>query len=166
MTMISLTVNGQTANVDVDPDQSLLEVLRENLKLKSLKDGCSGQGQCGCCVALINGKPRKTCTIKAVKAVGRDIVTLEGVADAERQLYADAFQQAAGLQCGFCTPGIVVRIKALTDETPEVSREEIATALDGHLCRCGTYQRVRKAIHRAAGAAAGGKDAARKGGAA
>ena len=146
MTMISLTVNGQTANVDVDPDQSLLEVLRENLKLKSLKDGCSGQGQCGCCVALINGKPRKTCTIKAVKAVGRDILTLEGVADAERQLYADAFQQAAGLQCGFCTPGIVVRIKALTDETPEVSREEIATALDGHLCRCTGYTKIIDAV--------------------
>jgi xanthine dehydrogenase molybdenum-binding subunit len=146
MQTVTLTVNGKPATVEVDPDQSLLEVLRESLGITSLKDGCSGQGQCGCCVALIDGKPRKTCTLKAAKAGGRDIVTLEGVPEAERQLYADAFLAAASLQCGFCTPGLVVRIKALTDEGGATSREEIAAALDGHVCRCTGYTKVIDAV--------------------
>jgi xanthine dehydrogenase molybdenum-binding subunit len=150
MQTITLNVNGEARTTEVDPSQSLLEVLRENLGITSLKDGCSGQGQCGCCVVLIDGKPRKTCTLKATIIKDREIVTLEGVSDAERQLYADAFQSAAGLQCGFCTPGFVVRIKALTDDTAELSRTEIAEALEGHLCRCTGYTKIIEAIALAA----------------
>lgn len=146
MQTITLHLNGADRQLSVDPAQSLLEVLRESLGITSLKDGCSGQGQCGCCVALVDGRPRKTCTTRAVAAVGRKIVTLEGIEAAERRLYADAFQAAAGVQCGFCTPGFVVRIKALTDKAEKLDRAEIAAALDGHVCRCTGYAKIIDAV--------------------
>ncbi len=146
MTAITLSVNGRDHRLDVEPNETLLAVLRDRLKITSPKDGCSGQGQCGCCLALIGGRPGKTCTVKAVAVKGRPIVTLEGVDEAERRLYADAFQAAAGVQCGFCTPGLVVRIKALTDAGGATDRKTIAAALDGHLCRCTGYKKVIDAV--------------------
>ncbi len=146
METITLLLNGEDRQVEVQARQSLLEVLRETCKIKSLKDACAPQGQCGCCLALIDGKPRKTCTIPARAAKGKSIVTLEGVSEAERKLYADAFQAAAGLQCGFCTPGLVLRIKHLTDQDTKLSREEIAEALGGHLCRCTGYVKIIDAV--------------------
>ena len=146
MPMITLTVNGRDHQLDVEADETLLSVLRDRLKITSVKDACSGQGQCGCCLALIGGRPSKTCTVKATAMKGRPVVTLEGVDTAERQLYADAFQAAAGVQCGFCTPGLVVRIKALTDAGEATDRQEIAAALDGHLCRCTGYKKVIDAV--------------------
>jgi xanthine dehydrogenase molybdenum-binding subunit len=146
MTAITLSVNGRDHHLDVEPDETLLAVLRDRLKITSPKDGCSGQGQCGCCLALIGGRPGKTCTVKAVAVKGRPIVTLEGVDEAERRLYADAFQAAAGVQCGFCTPGLVIRIKALTDAGGATDRKTIAAALDGHLCRCTGYKKVIDAV--------------------
>jgi len=143
---ISFRLNGEDRQVEVEPGQTLLEVLRETCKIKSLKDACSPQGQCGCCLALVDGKPRKTCTIPAANGSGRTITTLEGVSGNERKLYADAFQAAAGLQCGFCTPGLVLRIKHLTDEPRKLSRKEIAKALDGHLCRCTGYVKIVDAV--------------------
>ncbi|MTJ82576.1 MAG: selenium-dependent xanthine dehydrogenase, partial [Telmatospirillum sp.] len=145
-TIVHFLLNGESREVEAPPGQSLLEVLRERFHLKSLKDGCAPQKECGCCLALIDGSPRVTCSIRIEQVEGRDITTLEGVAEEERQLYADAFQAAAGVQCGFCTPGLVLRIKHLTDQNRPLTRDEIARALDGHLCRCTGYVKIIDAV--------------------
>jgi xanthine dehydrogenase molybdenum-binding subunit len=143
---VRFQLNGEPREVTTLGDQSLLEVLREHFKLKSLKDGCAPQKECGCCLALIDGLPKVTCSIRVEQVEGRTITTLEGVSDNERQLYADAFQATAGLQCGFCTPGLVLRIKHLTDQDRVLQRDEIARALDGHLCRCTGYVKIIDAV--------------------
>ena len=146
---IQFTLNGSPRRVTTRPGESLLETLRERCGIVSLKDGCSPQGQCGCCLALIDGNPKVTCATPAEAADGKDILTLEGVAAAERRLIAQAFAAAAGLQCGFCIPGIALRAKHLTDRKPEPSREEIAKAIDVHLCRCTGYVKIVDAIEAA-----------------
>ena len=146
MKSVSFKLNGTPRQAQVQPEQTLLDVLRETLKVTSVKDACSPQGLCGCCLTLIDGQPKNACMVKADKVAGRSIVTLEGVSDNERKLYADAFQAAAGLQCGFCTPGIVLRTKWLTDQNRPLSRTEIARAIDGHLCRCTGYAKIIDAI--------------------
>jgi len=146
MTLVAFTLNGSPRQVEVQPAQTLLDVLRGALKIKSVKDACSPQGLCGCCLTLIEGQPKNACMVKADKVGGRSIVTLEGVSANERKLYADAFQAAAGLQCGFCTPGIVLRTKWLTDQDRPLTRGEIARVIDGHLCRCTGYTKVIDAI--------------------
>jgi selenium-dependent xanthine dehydrogenase len=152
MKKVTFQLNGAAREVEVGAGQSVLDLLREKYRLISLKDACAPQGQCGCCLALVDGNPKTTCSIAAEKLEGKEIVTLEGVSEAERKLYADAFQAAAGLQCGFCTPGLVLRIKWLTDQDRLLSRGDIAKALDGHLCRCTGYVKIVDAvelIHRA-----------------
>ena len=143
---IRFVLNGAPREAATRPGESLLETLRERCGIVSLKDGCSPQGQCGCCLALIDGNPKVTCATPAEAADGKDILTLEGVAAAERRLIAQAFAAAAGLQCGFCIPGIALRAKHLTDRKPEPSREEIAKAIDVHLCRCTGYVKIVDAI--------------------
>ena len=128
------------------PGESLLEVLRDRCGITSPKDGCSPQGQCGCCLALIDGNPKVTCATPAATADGKSVLTLEGVAVAERELIAQAFAAATGLQCGFCIPGIALRAKHLTDRSPRPSRGEIARAIDVHLCRCTGYVKIVDAI--------------------
>ena len=103
---IEFTLNGAARQVDVRPGESLLETLRERCGIVSLKDGCQPQGQCGCCLALVDGQPKVTCAIPADKAAGRTILTLEGVATADRELLATSFATAGTVQCGFCIPGI------------------------------------------------------------
>ena len=154
---VSFQLNGAPSRAEVQPGQSLLEVLREQFRLTSLKDACAPQGQCGCCLALVDGAPKTTCAIPAEKAEGRSIVTLEGVGGEERSLYSDAFQAAAGLQCGFCTPGLALRIKWLTDQDRLLSRGEIAKALDGHLCRCTGYVKIVDAVELIHAAKRGGE---------
>ncbi|HET6436853.1 MAG TPA: selenium-dependent xanthine dehydrogenase [Anaeromyxobacter sp.] len=152
MKHVSFRLNGVPTEAEVDPGLSALDLLRERYHLLSLKDACQPQGQCGCCLALVDGAPKTTCAIPAEKLEGRSLVTLEGLPTEERKLYADAFQAAAGLQCGFCTPGLALRIKWLTDQERPLSRAEIAKGLDGHLCRCTGYVRIVDAvelIHRA-----------------
>ncbi len=156
MQSVSFQLNGQTRQIEALPDQPLLEVLRETFKLKSVKEGCGPQKECGSCLVLIDGQPKVTCSIKIAQVQGRTILTLEGVSDNERKLYADAFQAAAGLQCGFCTPGLVLRIKHLTDQDRTLSRAEIAKALDGHLCRCTGYVKIVDAIELIQAAKRGG----------
>src|SRR5471032_1228967 len=146
MKSVSFKLNGTPQQVQVQPEQTVLDLLRQTFKLTSVKDACSPQGLCGCCLTLIDGQPKNACMVKADKIAGRSIVTLEGVSDNERKLYADAFQAAAGLQCGFCTPGIVLRTKWLTDQNRPLSRTEIARAIDGHLCRCTGYAKIIDAI--------------------
>ena len=143
---IEFVLNGTTRRVDPRPDESFLETLRERCGITSLKDGCSPQGQCGCCVALVDGQPKTTCAMPARVANGKSIVTLDGLPAAERQQIADAFVAAAGLQCGFCTPGIALRAKVITDRDPAPTRDAIARALDVHLCRCTGYVKVIDAI--------------------
>jgi xanthine dehydrogenase molybdenum-binding subunit len=143
---MQFTLNGAPRQVATRPGESLLETLRERCGIVSLKDGCSPQGQCGCCLALIDGNPKVTCATPAESAEGRSVVTLEGLPAEERALIAKAFTVAAGLQCGFCIPGIALRAKALTDRKPEPSRAEIAKAIDVHLCRCTGYVKIVDAI--------------------
>src|SRR5437868_4850947 len=110
---VALTVNGQAVRVQIDPDLTLLDLLRDHLDIISPKDGCQPQASCGCCTVLLDGKPMLSCTYKAAKAAGKSVTTLEGFSDQERQQLADTFVRAGGVQCGFCIPGIAVRAHAL-----------------------------------------------------
>ena len=137
--------------VDAHPQDSALgPPARAPSGLISPKDGCSPQGQCGCCLVLVDGHPRVTCAMKATLVEGKAIDTLEGLAPEERDLWARSFVAAAGLQCGFCIPGIVMRAKAILAKTPSPSRKEIAKHLDVHLCRCTGYTKILDAIELAA----------------
>jgi len=143
---MEFSLNGTTQRVAPRPGESLLETLRERCGITSLKDGCRPQGQCGCCLALVDGNPKVTCAMPAEAAAGKTVVTLEGVAPAERALIANSFAAATGLQCGFCIPGIALRAKAITDKNPDPTREAIAKAIDVHLCRCTGYVKIVDAI--------------------
>jgi len=146
MSDVSFTLNGKPVSVQPRPGETLLQALRERCDIVSTKDGCSPQGQCGCCLALVDGKAKTTCAMKAEKAEGREILTLEGVSEEERELIARCFVTAAGLQCGFCIPGIALRAKHLLDKNDRPTRDEIARAIDGHLCRCTGYVKIIDAI--------------------
>ncbi|MBL8144642.1 MAG: selenium-dependent xanthine dehydrogenase [Acidobacteria bacterium] len=146
MRSIGFILNGVAQRADVAPGQSLLDVLRNECHLTSVHDGCAPQGQCGACLALVNGQPKTTCAVPAEKADGTEILTLEGVSAAERETLARAFSVAAGAQCGFCIPGSALRAKWLLDRNPSPSRDEIARAIDGHLCRCTGYVKILDAI--------------------
>jgi selenium-dependent xanthine dehydrogenase len=152
---IEFNLNGTQRRLETRPDEWFLETLRERCGITSLKDGCSPQGQCGCCVVLVDGQPKTTCAMRARVADGKRIVTLEGLPPEERQQIADSFASTAGLQCGFCIPGIALRAKAITDREPSPSREAIARALDVHLCRCTGYVKIIDAIERLAAAKRG-----------
>ncbi|HXW23269.1 MAG TPA: selenium-dependent xanthine dehydrogenase [Xanthobacteraceae bacterium] len=146
MKTVSFRLNGEPRRIEAWPDEPLIDVLRDTCKIKSVKAGCGPQRECGSCLALIDGAPKVTCSVRIAQVEGRSILTLEGVSDNERRLYADAFQAAGGLQCGFCTPGLVLRAKYLTDQAIPMSRAEIARALDGHLCRCTGYVKIIDAV--------------------
>lgn len=152
---LELRLNGQPVRVHARDDETLLDVLRLRCGIRSCKDGCSPQGQCGCCVALVDGRPLTTCAVPAARAAGREIVTLEGVDSAEADLFARCFEAAAGLQCGFCIPGIVMRARHLLAENPAPTRAELARGLDGHLCRCTGYVKILDALELAAQARRG-----------
>ncbi len=146
MSDVSFTLNNEPVQIRPREGETLLEALRTRCDIVSTKDGCSPQGQCGCCLAIVDGKAKTTCAMKATKAEGREILTLEGVSEEERELIARCFVSAAGLQCGFCIPGIALRAKHLLDKNDSPSREEIAKAIDGHLCRCTGYVKIIDAI--------------------
>ncbi|KAB2954912.1 MAG: 2Fe-2S iron-sulfur cluster binding domain-containing protein, partial [Thermoanaerobaculia bacterium] len=146
MPAIAFTLNGVARRLEVAPGESLLEVLRDRCGIVSTKDGCAPQAQCGCCLALVDGNPKTACAVDAEKADGAVILTWEGVAEAERELFGRAFAAAAGVQCGFCTPGFALRAKWLLDRNPSPTRAEIARAINGHLCRCTGYVRILDAI--------------------
>jgi len=143
---LDFTLNGESRSVDVEEGESLLQALRGRCGVSSTKDGCAPQGQCGCCLAIVGGNPKVTCAMPARKAAGKDVLTLEGVGAEERDLFARAFVAAAGLQCGFCIPGILLRAKHLIDEDPSPSREAIEKAIDVNLCRCTGYVKIVDAI--------------------
>ena len=143
-------LNGAARKFDVSADASLLELLRDHAGLTSPKDGCAPQGQCGACLALVDGHPKMSCAVPARAAAGKSVLTLEGVSADERRIYAEAFARTAGLQCGFCIPGIVLRMKSVLDASPDPTDEEIRRRLDPHLCRCTGYVKIVDAFHAAA----------------
>src|SRR5262249_27334913 len=149
-TPLAFTLNGKPVSTVHEEGESLLEVLRERLNVVSPKDGCSPQGQCGCCLVLVDNQPKVSCAMPAAKAAGKSLVTLEGVSEQERELIARSFVATGGLQCGFCIPGIALRAKSILDKTVEPTDDEIAKALDVHLCRCTGYVRIVDAIKLAA----------------
>jgi selenium-dependent xanthine dehydrogenase len=146
MKTIQFKLNGEARQFETSSDQLFIETLRETFKIKSVKAGCSPQRECGSCLMLLNGQPKLACAVRAEQVQGRTVTTLEGVSDNERRLYADAFQATAGLQCGFCTPGLVLRIKWITDQGEKLNRAEIARLLDAHLCRCTGYAKIIDAV--------------------
>jgi selenium-dependent xanthine dehydrogenase len=146
MSALRFTLNGRATEVESRPGASLLETLREQCGVTSTKDGCQPQGQCGCCLAIVGGKAVVTCAQPAEKAEGKEVVTLEGLDPLERERTARAFVSAAGLQCGFCIPGLAMRANHLLDKNPQPSRDEIAKAIDVHLCRCTGYTKILDAI--------------------
>ena len=146
MSPISFRLNGSPREVEPRDGESLLSVLRESCGLTSLKDGCSPQGQCGCCLVLVDGRPLTSCAIPAEKVAGKQVRTLEGLEPEDRDLLADCFAAAAGLQCGFCIPGLALRATQLVERDPRPTRAGIARAIDVHLCRCTGYVKILDAI--------------------
>src|SRR5215813_14681461 len=147
---ISLNVNSADQVIEVEEGASLLEVLRDQLGLISPKDGCSPQGQCGCCTVIVDGRAVVSCAVPARSVAGKTVITLEGFSEFERETFADSFVAAGGLQCGFCTPGIVVRAKNLIDKSPDPSDDQINRILSMHHCRCTGYVKIADSIRLAA----------------
>jgi aerobic-type carbon monoxide dehydrogenase small subunit (CoxS/CutS family) len=146
--MISLTVNGKKYQLDVSPDTPLLWVIREKLNLTGTKYGC-GIAMCGACTVHIDGKAERSCQVSVKDAQGKKITTIEGVP--ENHPVKKAWLADEVSQCGWCQPGQIMSAIALLKEKPKPSNADIDGAMEGNLCRCGTYQRIRRAIHSAAG---------------
>ena len=148
---MTLTVNGRAWSGDVRAGATLLDVLRDQLDLTGAKRGC-GEGQCGSCTVLVTGRAVQACVTPAATVAGQQVVTVEGLSTNGRlHPVQQAFIYAQAFQCGFCTPGMITGAVALLARNPRVSEPEIRRALDGHVCRCGTYPRIVAAV-RAAGA--------------
>ena len=148
----TFVVNGQQHEVIIEPHMLLIDVLRDKLGLTGTKYACGG-GDCGACTVLIDGRPSFSCLTLAVTAKGKSILTIEGVADGnELGPIQQAFVEQGAVQCGFCTPGMILSAKALLDENPEPTRDEIKTALAGNLCRCTGYVKIVDAVEAAAAA--------------
>lgn len=143
---IILTINNKAYDLSVEPKVTLLEVLRDQLRLTGTKVGCN-MGDCGACAVIMDGKPVNACLVLAVQANGRDILTVEGLAD-DRELHPiqRAFLEKGAVQCGFCTPGMLLSAKGLLDQNPTPSVEEIKVAISGNLCRCTGYVKIIEAI--------------------
>ncbi len=147
---ISMTVNGETEQPVVASNMTLLQLLREKLALTGTKNGCSA-GECGACTVLMNGEPVNSCMVLAVECDGAAITTVEGLAeDMQLDPIQEAFIEAGGVQCGFCTPGMLISARALLDRCPDPSEREIREALVGNLCRCTGYVRIIRAVKEAA----------------
>lgn len=139
---LNLKVNGLKYNLRVAAHKTLLDVLREELGFFGTKEGC-GEGECGACTVLINGKPVNSCMMLAGQADGKEILTIEGLAkDGELHPLQQSFIEHGAIQCGFCTPGMILSAKALLDETPRPTETEVRKALSGHICRCTGYQKI------------------------
>lgn len=147
---LSLTVNGEPADALIDPTATLLEVLREDLRLTGTKHGCE-LGECGACAVLLDGEPVLSCLVLAPECAGRSVETVEGLMkDGRLDPLQETFADLGAAQCGYCTPGILVTARALLDREPQPSRERIRDAISGNLCRCTGYQQIVEAIDAAA----------------
>ena len=144
--MITLKVNDREYDLVIPVNRTLTQVLRENLKLTGTKQGCS-VGDCGSCTVLMDGQPVNSCLVLAVEAEGREIQTIEGLAeDGKLHPVQQAFVDKGGIQCGFCSPGMILTAKALLDKNPSPTETEIREAISGNLCRCTGYQKIVEAI--------------------
>ncbi len=147
---ITFTVNGRQETVTTDDERSLLDVLREDLRLTGTKYAC-GEGRCGACTVLIDGRPVRSCVTLATAAAGKQVLTIEGLAEGGTlHPVQQAFLSESAFQCGFCTPGMVMATVALLRETPSPTDEQIRGALNGNLCRCCDYPSILSAVRRAA----------------
>ena len=148
--LIELYVNGEAYELAVEPQTTLLEVLRDYLGLTGTKEAC-GTGECGSCTVLIEGKPILSCLALAVDYPNKEIITIEGLSQGEKLTpVQQAFVDCGAVQCGFCTPGMILSASALLKKNPSPSEEEIRKALEGHLCRCTGYNKIVEAVNTAA----------------
>jgi carbon-monoxide dehydrogenase small subunit len=148
----TLHVNGTAYPVEIEPHRSLLSVIRSEVGLTGAKEGCD-DSECGACMVLLDGQPVNSCSYLALQADGREITTIEGLVADDGSLHPlqQAFLDEGGVQCGFCTPGMLISAKALLDRVPDPSEEEIRLALSGNLCRCTGYSGIVRAVQAAAG---------------
>jgi carbon-monoxide dehydrogenase small subunit len=147
---IQLTVNGQSVDAAVEPNRTLLQFLREDLGLTGTKHGC-GLGDCGACTVILDGQAVNSCLVLAIHANGREVLTIEGLAEnGKLHPIQQAFVDKGSIQCGFCTPGMILSAKALLDANPKPTEQEIRMAISGNLCRCTGYQKIVEAIGEAA----------------
>jgi len=148
---LEVTVNGRVTRVEVPPHWTLLQLLRDGLDLLGTKEGC-GEGSCGACTVLVDGRLTRACLALAVRARGASVVTVEGLATEDRlDPVQDAFVRHGAIQCGFCTPGLVLTTKVLLADHPEATDDEIREYLAGNLCRCGGYALIMNAVRELAG---------------
>lgn len=142
---VALIVNGKKVDTDVDFRMTLAEFLREELGLTGTKVGCN-RAECGSCTVILDGNPVYSCTLLAVEAEGREVLTIEGLTEKGKlHPLQEAFIEHDALQCGYCTPGMIMSLKALLDRNPHPTEDDIRNAIDGNLCRCGTYPNIIKA---------------------
>ena len=146
MTRIALVVNGQRREVEVEPETSLLVALRDELDLTGTKYGC-GEGQCGACTVLLDGRPVRSCLTRITAAEGKPVTTIEGLEkDGRLHPLQEAFIEANALQCGYCTPGMIMEAAAFLAGARRPAEADVARAMEGHICRCGAYPRIVEAI--------------------
>jgi len=163
-TRISVTVNGERHELEIKPNRTLADLIRYDLGLTGTKKGC-GQGKCGTCTVLLDGKPVNSCLILAPQVNGKTVITIEGLGVGEKHPLQTAFVEKGAIQCGYCTPGMIMTAKALLDQNPHPTETQIKEAIGGNLCRCTGYTKIVDAImaaattisHRAVGT--GGQDA-------
>ncbi|MEJ5200523.1 MAG: 2Fe-2S iron-sulfur cluster-binding protein, partial [Anaerolineae bacterium] len=152
---IRFVLNGRPVTIEVDPARPLLKVLRDDLGLTGVKQSCDMEGECGACTVIVDGEAQRSCLLLAGEIAGRSVTTVEGLGTAEHPHPLQvAFLEAGAVQCGYCTPGMLLSAKALLDRNPHPTREEIVTALAGNICRCTGYVRIIAAVERAAALAA------------
>ena len=143
---IRFTINGEVKEMEVQPNKTLLKMLREDLDLIGVKEGC-GAGECGACTVLVNNEPVNSCLMLAVEADGKEILTIEGLSDGiNLDPIQESFLKHNAIQCGYCTPGMVMSAKALLNRNPHPKEEDVKEALAGNLCRCTGYQRIINAV--------------------
>lgn len=156
MKTIQLHVNGINRSLDTDPERTLLSVLRDDFDLTGAKYGC-GEGQCGACTVLVDGQPVRSCLLRVEAATGKQITTIEGLAkNGQLHPLQEAFLEVGAMQCGYCTPGMILSGVALLANNSNPSETEIVRFMNGNICRCGTYPRIIAAIRQAAQAMKGG----------
>ncbi len=157
MKEIKFTLNGKPCEVSVKPWRTLLEMLREDLQLTGVKEGC-GEGECGSCTVIMGGKTVNSCLVPAMEADNQEIITIEGLAEGDKlHPIQKAFVEKAGMQCGFCTPGMIMSAKVLLEKTPNPSEEEIREGIAGNFCRCTGYTKIIESIQAVSEMKKGGK---------
>jgi carbon-monoxide dehydrogenase small subunit len=146
METLAMRLNGEEVTVQIEPDALLLDVLRQRLGLTGTKEAC-GEGECGACTVLLDGQPVTSCLLPALKAQGREVCTVEGLASGgELHPLQKSFMEQGAVQCGYCTPGMLMSAKALLDRNPHPTEQEIKEAISGNLCRCTGYVKIVEAV--------------------